>query len=494
MRKIVALVAAVAVGGTTYFAWSWYQRRDIVLSQEPVRIESTLTIPDQDSSIGLRLTVPLPALEAALDRQVPASFDFGGNGEDVCARVPIFGRVCAGTRYRGTVRKAGDVELAPEGTRLHASLPLTVSGNGGFRGDGARLLDLDAKNFRAGVRVSLVAGFDLSPDWCPIVPARASFDWTQNARVEIVSRVWVDVSGQVEGPIRDALADLPEQVQRAIPCNSVQDEIRSVWRTYSFPIEVGSGQTVYLHLDPQSAGFSGVTMAPDRIRLAAALRVRSSVDTAPGPTEPKPGLPPLVRISDELGRITLAIPVRVAYEEIVAALTQEVAGKSYSAETPAGPIIATFSDFAVFPTEGERIAIGASFEAAVPGRILDISGRLHVTARPVLDDQNVRLAEIGVTRVLDSEIAEVASVLFEQEIRAAIERAAAFDLAPLAETATRRITEAVTDPARTGGIVIDLSKVTVGLERIVPETRALAALLKFEAAAEATLVSLPGVQ
>jgi len=488
-RLLLAGAAVIAAGGAN-LSWDWYRGRDLVLSQRPPVASATLAIPNQDSSIGIRVHVPMAALQAVIDAQIPPSFRFGGNGDDACADLRFLGKHCVGTRYDATVTKAGALQLTASANALQATLPVSISGNGGFRGDGAALLRLDAKNFRAGLNAILNAAVDLDPTWCPVINASASFNWTSDPRVEIVGSVWVTVRDQVEGPLRGELNKVPDRIRAAIPCATVQTEIRRAWRAYSIPVDVGQGQTLHIRLDPTSVGFSGITVAPDHIRIGIALRATTSVATTAGSEDAKADLPPLVRVPDEPGRISLAVPVRAGYNALRSALLREISGKTYTTATPAGLVTASILDLSIYPTDNGRVAVGATFTADVPGRVFDVGGRVFLTARPVVEEQTLRLTDIAFTRALDNSIWNVASAVFEREIRDAIERGGRVDLAPLTRQAADAVTAATSDPAKTGGVALRISNLTVTVEQVVPEADNLAALVRIGAIAEAEVRSI----
>jgi hypothetical protein len=309
---LVALVGFLVCGG--YVGWDWYCGRDVLLSEPPRREVGTLAVPDRESEIGLQLETPLDVLRSAIESQIPPDFDFDGVGDDVCVRL-LVSRVCAGTRYEGRAT-FGSLTLTAAGGTLRAGIPVVVTGKGGLRGDAAEILDLDGKNFRAAIIGEAEATFDLSPEWCPQIDGSVDFRWTEPARVEIIGGVWVDVSSHVEGPLRSALAQVLDAIRQAISCVDLQEQVRSIWRTYSFPVDVGHENTIYVQIDPSGIGFSGIIMLPDRLRMSLSVRAITSVSTTAGSTALKDGLPPLIRIDDAPGRIALSVPARLGYNEI----------------------------------------------------------------------------------------------------------------------------------------------------------------------------------
>lgn len=78
--------------------------------------------------------------------------------------------VKAGMRYEGVVRR-GALSVTGSGNTVLVALPIQISGNGGLRGDGARVLGRQAKNFRAALILRVRLSVDVNPDWTPAVTA-----------------------------------------------------------------------------------------------------------------------------------------------------------------------------------------------------------------------------------------------------------------------------------------------------------------------------------
>jgi hypothetical protein len=141
-------------------------------------------------------------------------------------------------------------------------------------------------------------------------------------------------------------------------------------------------------------------------------------------------------------------------------------------------------DVDIYPAAEERLALEIKFQADVPGRLFDVTGRLYVTARPDVADQKLRFEDVRFSRILDNALWDVGSAAFEGAIRRALEQAATIDLAPLLQQAAEAVAEAIGDAARVGGIAVILEDLHVTLETVVPEDNALAALVHIEGSAQ----------
>src|SRR5690606_3443518 len=158
----------------------------------------------QPSTIGALITIPLTQAIQATNAALPRTYGQDwSNGPDACADLGALGKHCVGTKYKYKVSR-GDIAIVPVSTNaIKLSMVVSVDGQGGFRGTGAELLKLDAKNFDAAAKVDIVLTPKIGQDWCPTIEVTPSYNWTKNPRVEIVSRVNVEVSGKVDDAINE---------------------------------------------------------------------------------------------------------------------------------------------------------------------------------------------------------------------------------------------------------------------------------------------------
>jgi hypothetical protein len=482
MTKRAVIVAVLVVGaviGLTVAGWKWYNAQNVRLSEEPERRASTLKLASEESAVAVRIDVSLAALRNAAEQAVPASYPFGGNGEDACVDLRLLGKHCAGTHYSGSVQRTGPISVANgSNNTLVLSVPLKVEGRGGLRGDGARLVGLDAKNFRASVIVGATVGADIGSDWCPVVTVTPSFNWTETPRVEIVERVWTVVTGQVEPQLRSKLDEMAAKVRESINCDQFRTEVRRVWRVHALPIQLPQ-VAAFANITPISMGFSGVTVTPEQIRFAIGLRANTELGTVAAEERSIGELPPLARLQDAPGHLALSIPVRVQYGVMQEALSQVFRDRSFVQDTPAGKATVQVKNVFVYPS-GERLALGVECAAQMPRRLLDVGGRIYLTVRPSIDAEKmvVRLVDPQFARILNNDVWSAASVVFENQIKELITKHAAYDFAGDVEKLTTEIRHRLADPTLAPGLRINVRDVSTSVKTILPEADSLATLLR----------------
>ncbi|RWL94323.1 MAG: DUF4403 family protein [Mesorhizobium sp.] len=497
-RKFMLSAAAALMMAGSGLAYEAYRQHNVRLSQQPFRIAGDIKIPAHDSLLALRADVPLSLIRDAASQAIPAEYGFGGNGPDVGGTINPGGwnfvkiDVKAGTRYEGTVRRIGDLTVSGSGHTVLVALPIEINGKGGFRGDGARMLGLNAKNFRAALIIRARVTIDINPDWTPAVTIVPELEWTQNPKVEVVSRAWVDIRSHVEGPMRAQLEAMAAKIRAAIPADTIKREIEKAWRVYSMPIGNAGSLTAWAHLVPVEIGTSGVVVANNQIHVGVSLKARTDISTDATPKVEVSPLPALSRMPAEPGRLSIAAPVRVDYNVLRAAVMAEVADKKFSAEIAGGKATVIVKDIVVYPS-AETIAVGLSFEARLPGHLFDVTGKLFLTGKPVVENEGtvVHLVDVRFARQLDNPFWNLVSVIFEDQIRHTIENSARADLASEIAKQVAALRLGLADPSKTQGVKVTIRDVKVGFDSIVPEAEDLAALIRVDVGIDTELTALP---
>lgn len=159
--------------------------------------------------------LPLDKLNKQLNESLESEFRENGNGPDYCNQV-VGSKVCVGTKYQYSAF-LGEVSVARDtDNSLRISVPITITGKGGFRGDGAKLLGLDAKNFRASAQAYSIVDFSLKKSSCVKPKITTDFRWIEGAKAEIAGGVWIDVANTAERELRAKLHEIDSSVESEI--------------------------------------------------------------------------------------------------------------------------------------------------------------------------------------------------------------------------------------------------------------------------------------
>lgn len=480
---VLATLVVAAIGGAVWIGTEGsggYRALDRDLAEPPQRTSSQQVPAVPPSQVAVKVTLPFERLAAEADAAAPERYLGSGHGPDACASIGL--RVCVGTQY-DFIATRGPVRFAQgPGNTIRVSVPLHVTGHGGFRGSGAHLLDLDAKPFEASIDAFADVMLGLEPDWCPRTQVQVGFS-NLDARVEIASGAWIRVGDLIEGTLRKEVQKLGERAARVLTCDNVRRAAQDAWETRSFPLQLpGDPTPLHVNVEPLSIGFSGVKILPSAVTFLLSLGVQASVSDQAIALERRP-LPPWKPVALQSGRLQLAIPLRISYQSLAAHLQGAFAGKQFS--LPDG-VTVVMDKATVYPA-GERIAVGAHVKMSLPGHFLSTRGWLYLTARPVVsaDGKAVHLADITYSRVLDGSLARVLTPFLDGEIRQRLAATGEIDLTDRIAKVKELLQAGLAQ--HSGPMSIDLGAADLRLGRIVPGRDALFVEGLFSSAADAVL-------
>jgi hypothetical protein len=483
MAKMAYLIGAAVAGTAFIAATAWYSNRSTVLSQEPIRKGVAEAAPTSESTLGVRVGVPFGVLNSAVNGLLPATITKDENGEDAC----LF-RICAGTHYKFTASRS-PIAFSHENGSLRAAVSLAIEGKGGFRGDGAKLVGLDAKNFDAAADVAVVASVSITPGWCPEVDASVSYNWTKTPRVEYISGKYVSIGGIAEKAINDSLKTLPDKLKEAMPCAAIKAAAAKVWRNYSVPVQVPDGPMLHVAIHPKQVGTSGLIVTDENLRIAIGVVSDVSVSTKADPEQPLGSLPDLGQVPDSAGKLDVSLPLRAEYGPLNEALLATVRGKPFEFGAGSGKGTVEIKDVEVFPNDG-KVGLKLAFTADLPGRIFNTSGVVYATARVTPDetDQVIRLTDFSYSRILDNGIWSGLSAVFEGQIRQQVENNGRIDLKPHLDKGREALRDAVSDPTKTNGVKIEVGNPDAKIISITPADDHLAILTRITGTLDTTVI------
>ena len=318
------------------FCWSCDGSTPTRLAEKPAEKAAAYTPATQPSHVAVTVDLPLAELRTAAQQATPENFSKSGT-EKKCEKT-FLGKVCGDVKYKFTVKRSGPVHLVPSpagpGT-LRASVPLSFSGHAGLKGDLAKLLDLDKKNFNGAIEARADLALEVDATWCPQVKVSTSFDWHRKARIEIIGGVWIEVAELVQGDLESALQQIAKDIASAIDCGHLRGQLEAVWQPQALAISLPQNNQAYVNLEPLGMGFSGLTVDAAGIRFAAALDVRAEIGTSPL-TATATALPPLTRVPLSPGRLELHVPFRAPYAELASVLTAHLTRAALHRRDPGG--------------------------------------------------------------------------------------------------------------------------------------------------------------
>ena len=499
--KRILLPLLILVGLATAW-WFWWRPVNRELTERPPRSSSSAPVSPTESTIQVSAVIPYTAIGEAVTKQMPATINDQGRqnvcvdlnetvqktveqaiGGDVGKLIGGVARivttvvtvnqvrhVCQDVDYRISIERTGPASatLAPSGSAVRVSVPISVSGEVGFSGDVAKALALDRKSFRGSILAFADVSANLGSNWCPTVQVNPDFVWLDKAQLEIAGKVWINIDGTAGPKLKDALGDAARKIPEAINCGQFKAAVSPLWHNYSWPINNGKDVLAYVNLIPKSVGFSGLSYQPDSIRTAIALGTITEVTTA-APTRPSadPGLPEIDRIPATSDRISLNIPLRAGYDELQAAVLNEMGNKDFSAQTPAGLAHVRISEVTIYPAD-KRIVVGLHFSAHAEKRIANVSGWVFLAAEPSLDAsaQTLKLKNVTFTRDLDNALWSVLSAVFKGPIQNALEQEGVLDLKQPIRALRVQVKNNLAAASSKQGVTVAIDDTFLGLKQI----------------------------
>lgn len=441
------------------------------------------TFESVSSKVGAKFSIPLADLEFLVNSKVPNSFRQSGNGKDACGRI-LGQKVCAGTKYKYSVNRSGDISLTQGGNNtLVSTLDMSIDGKGGFRGDGAKLLKLDWKNFDAKIRIKASFTPSISDKWCPQLDVNLSYNWLKKPRVEIVDGVYINVQDQVESKIDSELPGLISGAKSAINCEEFKKQLASVYGKTSFPLDFDN-EKLFVNFNPQAFGFSGVNVSAKDLSAAALLSVEVEVSSTSIKSELLP-LPPLQNIPNEAPIMILSLPFKPSYELITNVLSTELKGKSYTKDSEMGTVEVRVRGVEVYPSNG-KVVVGLNIEADLPSSYFDVKGDVFLIAIPVVEGNSIRLEQVEFAQRVDNDFWNATALVFEGLIKEKIAEAGVIDLSEQVELAKTKLDALLQGNESPLDVNIKLSDVNLGLGRVEVGAEHLAVEGVFSATTEVT--------
>ncbi|MGV2125515.1 DUF4403 family protein [Agrobacterium vitis] len=488
MSKLLFSAVALGVLAGGWVAYDWYQSREIKMSERPSKASTEAVYKPRESVVLANLVIGYPVIEKALnDAVIALPHELSNSAELKCVSNdwPRF-RECLTVNWLVNYDVNGRISVSRDGDKVRITVPGKFNGHAGFGGEIAKALKLDKKDFNGAFTASVSASLALDPHFCPVViPGDVSFGWENEGRVEMIGRSdiklfgikfgsfgpWnLEIGRHFNGEIRDALRNALTNATNAIPCDKIQAELKEIWRNYAVPVSIENAPPLFINIEPNALGTSGVIAEDASVRVVARIAANVNVSTIKGSEDLKPDLPVHTEVMSDDGSLDVAIPLRMPYDVMRSQALKAIGDAPFSVRSDAGEISVKVDDLEIFPSN-ENLAVGVHFSADLPWHLFDASGVVWITGKPVVEDNGkvVRLENLKVTRQIDNSLWELLSVAFQDVLHAKITEAAIYNLTPLADTAIKNVREAISDPSKTGNVHFELLEADISLGEIVPE-------------------------
>ena len=399
------------------------------------------------SRVFLPIDVPLTAIHARLEREVPVVFQ--GQSSD-----PVQNKAIIEDSLRWTARR-GPIQLAGADGRL--TLRVAAVGDAQVQGKVRALRGSIGKLLRratggasdvpfsvhADAVATLTGSFEpiLRPDWRvePNVTARVE---VQRAELPIAGVATVDLRPTVRMALqRKVDQQLARLEQRLTQDRRLRQFAASAWTQLHRIQAVSDDPRSWLVVRPVGIAATPVVIDPDAVRLGLEVSAETRIVVADvAPPNPVSPLPALAMTRATAGYVDINMMAIASWERLNRELQARLVEQQL---TGSDGTQLRIKDARVEPW-GDGILLTLDLDAR-RGRWYHASGRVYLTGRPRLDvdSQGLQLDELDFALETKNTLVAVARWLMEPTILEELRKRASVDLAPHIQRAERIAADAI---------------------------------------------------
>ena len=478
---IVGAVAVLAVG--IWVVLQFYAAAHQQLSVKPDRFYSDTKLKPVESNIGLQARLPFQTLISAAE-SATAEKQTGSGERKTCKRI-LGAKACATLQWQYKIGREGNVQVSEVNDRLQLTLPVSFSGKVSIDGKGAKLLGL--RNKKIDGKLRLIADLDVTigSDWCPAIDSQVSYEWISDPRIKIIGDIRINLKKSADKALKRKLSELQTKLAQLVDCEQLRQDINEQWHVHTLKVAIDENNDNWLHVTPLSAAASDVAVDTDHIRwsfdLGATVELLSE-NASPSGTALLP-LPDLVPYVESPGKVEFGLLVELPYQQLTETIAEKLVGETFGDKNSV-----SIESLDIYPS-GELLTIDIGFSARAAGTLFTSSGNVYISARPIADPANntLQLAELKLTRSLDSRLMSALTTVFRNQLLAALEKESLIDLSQALGKLENSIADTLADPSKTAGIEVTADSPDVRLIALNPQADGLAAIVHLSTRLDASI-------
>ena len=408
----------------------------------PVHAAAPAPLPQ--SSLALRVSIPLSSLKAAALARLPAVLG------SIDQQQTLMGGVVT-VQLRGEVRRSGDLTLVPEGDGLRLSLPVTATFRATPVGLGAdSLQEALARDFSGAAVVTAHVTPVIGADWNAGLEVQADYRWTAPLSFELLRGVTINVQALIDPQIRSRLGSVSEALNASLRTGlKLRERATDLWGRLSQPWTLPDIEGSYVQIRPQGLSVTPISFGTDAASLTlggsfvalaglaqTGLSQTGSGQMESGQTEsrqmpvpvPSTPLPPL-RVGPPPSRgVQLEVPVTLAYQQLSDLATRYALSQAQQAlPLPLSPRLSVQQVVLSTPAPGQ---LNAAVSLTVRALGLSVAATVDVSGTPRLEGQVLSLQGVSVKTRAGSLSGRVLGWLADGRVQALLQQRARFDLEP----------------------------------------------------------------
>ncbi len=300
---------------------------------------------DPVSFISLGIQTELSAVGQGLNQAIPMELHAAParraicvEAERACTKIPEFRGLKVYSRMEcidvspriscdisEKVTRAGDLQLTGDGSTF--SVTETISGSATARGRGTIGKNI-RQTVRGSARVTAEVQGGLSADWTPQVSFLLNREWVARPQVNLFGTIPITVGTEADRAIDRAELDLRQRVPGLLAGVDLRGRAADLWRRLQEPLPLslaGTGGSLFAHIRPEAAGFSGVDFSSGQVRATTSLRARTRVtDSTRSPWTAPTELPNLSEMSATESGFSITVPATIGFDTLNALIAEAV--------------------------------------------------------------------------------------------------------------------------------------------------------------------------
>lgn len=479
-KLFIAIGFVLAV--TFLFAWLWTQlvkTRHQQLSVKPPSQFSNLTLESIESTLGLHIKLPYDTLKHTAE-QATTKAQIGDGKKQTCKRV-LGINACATLIWQYRIERSGDIKISRRNNSIQLLLPLALDGNVTVDGRGGKLLGL--RNKKINGQLELIADLKISvgKNWCPVLTADLNYRWLSDPMIKVAGKFKINLRKSADKTLQRKLQDIEQKFTNLIDCSELRTRIAKNWKVHHLPIKIPNQERSFLELTPRSVAISDTKPMDDHLSMAFEVIAFSKVTQ--NQVQPQPlALPDLSHTIVTPGSVEFSLLFNLTYDQI----RKLVSDKLLDPSSQSVHEQFTITSFDLYPSN-ERLIFDLGFKTKGYAGFFQTSGKLYLSAKPVADpDSNsLRFDDLQFTRIIDSDLWSAFSTVLHNQILETLKKSAVIDLSRQVDKLEQSITRTLSDPSRTGGLIVQASPPEVRLVTVNPQADSLAAIIHVSTRLEA---------
>lgn len=465
------------------------------LSVKPAYSTSAVTLEPRQSNIGLHAKLPYRVLIRAAEQATDNPQT--GDGEKQSCKKVLGAKVCATLVWEYAIQRDGEVRIEAQGERVQIKLPISFEGLVSVDGRGGKLLGLRRKKINGKLELTADLDINIKDNWCPVLDSDISYQWLSDPQIELVGKIKINLRKSVDKALQSKLTDLQSTLAQTINCEELRHKIQQQWRTHTVNFQIDANTESQLSITPLGASVSKIGVGADHVAmsfdLGATVHLKQQrLDSAERPPD-KPDsadtnfniLPDLTPYTGTPGTVEFSLLVDIPYSQLQSRIATRLLGRTFGRSASNS---LTVSSIDLYPA-GELLIVDVGFVANVLGSMIETRGNVYISTKPVARpaSNELFLEDLQLTRTIDSKLMSALTIVLRQQLLNALQSAATVDLGPSLAKVETSIQKVLSNPLKTGGVLIDAHAPEVRLMALNPQAEGIAAIIHLSTRLNATI-------